>query len=1160
MSRCVPTSNCGPLTPTTIQQSSKDHSTSNIFFTKADENGLRANPRKADPGECGDDKSPQSTQLDLSTPMTNSGERPYKSNSFSTNMSYPNGVRHRMTHQAQPGANGTSLTTGGAIYGQLVTADQLSQLEQHDEKTLDPVKHGALMGISFSTLVGGVVGTATRKVTAMGAVPTDLVTDSPKFSASTAGLIITNPATHSQLASDNLLSQSAYANLDPSYITKTLQQQQQQQQQQKDRHVQPMDVSHGPVSGEVFCSIGGFNSGLDPSNQPTAMDIGGQPGSPSLSARGSERCCAASIAPLQTTNNTYCYPSFPYPLPCLTLANEVTTTTNVSTTSTTLKDATQVTSCGPPALQVRDLSRRPLIKLSVNLIRTYKNINEVYYRNKRRLREQAGEDNSQKRDRRGSLTTLNSGASATVTQSVLPTTNSFPSATGPLTCHHYHHHYRHHHHHFAQQPAANTVTCPGITATTTTTATAACAVTNNNAVGSGLPSSNQSTTTTTTSMPLSSTVMHRCNLMPPTCCCTLATGLPSNSRVSCQNSTRHATAAPQPSSQQPCYLGFHGTSHPSGLSCKDPTLPHHVYDAGSCIGLGPGKSLAHLVTPVAVAASTGTRPVPPSSSGNNSSGNNNSGAGIGVSTAAVSIASTGYAHHGLVRIGDIWQDRYKILALIGKGTFGQVVRALDQMTGEEVAIKVIKNKRSFLQQAEIEIKLLREMAMFQVNDQMAAEVGANYIVNLKAHFSYHGHLCLVFELLSYNLYDLLGNTNYRGVSLNLTRKFAQQLCAALVFLSRPDVQVIHCDLKPENILLVNPKRSAIKVIDFGSSCHVSEKVYQYIQSRFYRSPEVLFNLDYGLGIDMWSLGCILVEMHTGEPLFSGSNELEQVLQIIEVLGFPPVHMIESSPKLSTFFEMIPMGSSNSSTASSGSNTLSSDYVQSQPTHYSSVECSANSVLRSANGHICYKLKRLWKKNDGTYECNFAGVEARPLRAVVGADTGGPHGRRKDEPGHGPEDYEKFIDLVQRMLVYDPRHRIRPEEALAHRFFIRKDEASPQSNAHLVSTHSSSNAIGGSCGGGGGGGRVSATTVQGLCPVNASCPTNCAVPGFKLSSSTTDKGSLVTTVTSTDQEMAPSYLTFAPNQDPKSVVSSSPVLNTQSNPETAVVVQTANADR
>ena len=80
------------------------------------------------------------------------------------------------------------------------------------------------------------------------------------------------------------------------------------------------------------------------------------------------------------------------------------------------------------------------------------------------------------------------------------------------------------------------------------------------------------------------------------------------------------------------------------------------------------------------------------------------------------------------------------------------------------------------------------------------------------------------ELLSYNLYDLLRNTNFHGVSLNLTRKFAQQLCTALLFLATPELRVIHCDLKPENVLLCNPKRSAIKIVDFGSSCQRGETV------------------------------------------------------------------------------------------------------------------------------------------------------------------------------------------------------------------------------------------------------------------------------------------------------------------------------------------------
>lgn len=98
------------------------------------------------------------------------------------------------------------------------------------------------------------------------------------------------------------------------------------------------------------------------------------------------------------------------------------------------------------------------------------------------------------------------------------------------------------------------------------------------------------------------------------------------------------------------------------------------------------------------------------------------------------------------------------------------------------------------------------------------------VVKLKRHFMWRNHLCLVFELLSYNLYDLLRNTNFRGVSLNLTRKFAQQLCTALLFLSTPELNIIHCDLKPENILLCNPKRSAIKIVDFGSSCQLGQRV------------------------------------------------------------------------------------------------------------------------------------------------------------------------------------------------------------------------------------------------------------------------------------------------------------------------------------------------
>jgi len=115
-------------------------------------------------------------------------------------------------------------------------------------------------------------------------------------------------------------------------------------------------------------------------------------------------------------------------------------------------------------------------------------------------------------------------------------------------------------------------------------------------------------------------------------------------------------------------------------------------------------------------------------------------------------------------------------------------------------------------------------------------------------------------------------------------------------------RVIHCDLKPENILLCDPRRADIRVIDFGSSCKTDEKVYTYIQSRFYRSPEVILGSEYGLGIDMWSFGCILAELYTGYPIFPGENEQEQLACIMEVFGPPTREIIERSTRRKLFFD------------------------------------------------------------------------------------------------------------------------------------------------------------------------------------------------------------------------------------------------------------------
>lgn len=176
------------------------------------------------------------------------------------------------------------------------------------------------------------------------------------------------------------------------------------------------------------------------------------------------------------------------------------------------------------------------------------------------------------------------------------------------------------------------------------------------------------------------------------------------------------------------------------------------------------------------------------------------------------------------------------------------------------------------------------------------------MVNFVQSFYFRGHLCISTELLDMNLYELIKAHSFRGFSLKIVRRFTKQMLSSLLLLKSK--KVIHCDLKPENILLAHPLHSEIKVIDFGSSCFENEKVYTYIQSRFYRSPEVILGMTYGMPIDMWSLGCILAELFTGVPIFPGENEQEQLACIMEVFGPPEKHLIEKSTRKKLFFDSL----------------------------------------------------------------------------------------------------------------------------------------------------------------------------------------------------------------------------------------------------------------
>ncbi|RDW82146.1 hypothetical protein BP6252_03258 [Coleophoma cylindrospora] len=245
--------------------------------------------------------------------------------------------------------------------------------------------------------------------------------------------------------------------------------------------------------------------------------------------------------------------------------------------------------------------------------------------------------------------------------------------------------------------------------------------------------------------------------------------------------------------------------------------------------------------------------------------------------------------------GDHLSYRYEIIDVLGKGSFGQVVRCIDHKTGGLVAIKIIRNKKRFHQQALVEVNILQKLREWDPKNRHS-------MVNFTQSFYFRGHLCISTELLDMNLYEFIKSNSFRGFSLKIVRRFTKQMLSSLLLLKHH--KVIHCDLKPENILLAHPLHSEIKVIDFGSSCFENEKVYTYIQSRFYRSPEVILGMTYGMPIDMWSLGCILAELFTGVPIFPGENEQEQLACIMEVFGPPEKHLIEKSTRKKLFFDSL----------------------------------------------------------------------------------------------------------------------------------------------------------------------------------------------------------------------------------------------------------------
>ncbi|EEC42920.1 predicted protein, partial [Phaeodactylum tricornutum CCAP 1055/1] len=243
------------------------------------------------------------------------------------------------------------------------------------------------------------------------------------------------------------------------------------------------------------------------------------------------------------------------------------------------------------------------------------------------------------------------------------------------------------------------------------------------------------------------------------------------------------------------------------------------------------------------------------------------------------------------------QNIHVIQRLLGQGTFAQVFGCLHVQSGRSVAVKIVKNKPAYTRQATVEIDVFRAL-----QEDMTTEgaQGSEYILRLLCFFMYRSHLCLVFEMLGLNLYEVLKRRQFRGLPLSLVHQIVKQSVEGIKEFSRKNI--VHCDLKPENVLLIsNEVVESIKLIDFGSACFEGYPSHTYIQSRFYRSPEVLVGLPYDSAIDMWSLGCVAAELFLGLPILPGVHEHDQLGRIEEMISRVPAWMLEQGAKTSKFF-------------------------------------------------------------------------------------------------------------------------------------------------------------------------------------------------------------------------------------------------------------------
>ncbi|KAJ6446690.1 GTP-binding protein SAR1 [Purpureocillium lavendulum] len=366
-------------------------------------------------------------------------------------------------------------------------------------------------------------------------------------------------------------------------------------------------------------------------------------------------------------------------------------------------------------------------------------------------------------------------------------------------------------------------------------------------------------------------------------------------------------------------------------------------------------------------------------------------------------------------------EKYQITRLLGQGTFGKVVQARERKRNKSVAVKIIRSVQKYRDASRIELRVL---ATLKAND----EDNRNRCIHLRDCFDYRGHICIVMDLLGQSVFDFLKGNGFVPFPNSQIQSFARQLFTSVAFLH--DLNLIHTDLKPENILLCDagyqtftynrkiPSSSTtinrqatqrrvlldteIRLIDFGSATFQDEYHSSVVSTRHYRAPEIILGLGWSYPCDIWSIGCILVEFFTGDALFQTHDNLEHLAMMEAVVGRRiDSHLVQAVNKMST---------------RSGGNPASK---------YASKSSSRIGADTDMLSRYFKRLKLDYPTPDTTRGSRRFVKAMKQLHDIIPSNT--PF-------------LKNFLDLLGKIFVYDPAHRITAKEALNHAWF--KEMAHP----------------------------------------------------------------------------------------------------------------------